>query len=121
MVSTNAAVLSQHSYMHAYNMCYCKCQSISKADVVYLEMHATGTVGGDKAEIESISNFYVDALQNDKTDDGALSSSLSSSKKLWLGANKLVFGHTEPVSGLLSTAKGLLSFEKGVMPPTLLI
>ena len=111
---TNVAVPVPESYTNSYDRCFQLEPRLSKDDVVYVEMHATGTIRGDKAELGSI-KYYAEGREN-----GGRGSS-GKNKTLWLGGNKSIFGHTEPVSGLLSIAKLLMAFEKGVVPPTLLI
>jgi hypothetical protein len=108
IMSMSVAIPSSSSYAGSYEVCFAKDSSLSKADVVYIEMHATGTVRGDEAELESIMDFYCKGRA--KTD-----------RPLWLGGNKTTLGHTEPVSGLFSVAKILLAFESGRMPPTILM
>jgi hypothetical protein len=107
-MSTSVAIPSSSSYVGSYEACFAKNSSLSKEDVVYIEMHATGNVRGDEAELKSIMDFYCKGRA--ETD-----------RPLWLGGNKTTLGHTEPVSGLFSIAKILLAFESGRMPPTILM
>lgn len=114
-ISTNTALPVLSTYVNSYQKCFVngsdgKPTATTKDDVVYLELHATGTARGDKAEVESVHEFYASDRQ-----------SSGDNKKLWLGSNKSIFGHTEPVSGLLSMAKILLAFERNVMPPTMMV
>ena len=109
-MSTNVAKPTSGSYTRSYEACFEKDSTLPKDDVVYIEMHATGTLGGDKAELNSIKGFYCQGREYEVV-----------SLPLWLGGNKSKFGHTEPVSGLLSLAKSLMSFQKEVMPATMLM
>jgi acyl transferase domain-containing protein len=115
VMPTNVAAPVPESYTNSYERCFELEPSLSKNDVVYVELHATATVRGDKAELDSIRNYYAKGREINK------SGSITGSKTLWLGGNKSIFGHTEPVSGLLSITKLLLAFEKGIVPPTLFI
>ena len=113
IMSTSVAIPSCSSYTRSYEACFGENSSISKSDVVYVEMHATGTVRGDEAELDSIVKFYCDG--RDQEGPRVLD------HPLWLGGNKSTLGHTEPVSGLISVAKILLAFDRGHMPATVLM
>ncbi|MCB2180484.1 MAG: SDR family NAD(P)-dependent oxidoreductase [Desulfobulbaceae bacterium] len=90
--------------MRALKRAYAK-SGISPVEVELAEAHATGTVAGDKVEIESLSTVYKQA--------GA------SPKNCAIGSVKSMIGHTKSAAGLASLMKIVLALHHKVLPPTL--
>ncbi|MDC0609241.1 aminotransferase class III-fold pyridoxal phosphate-dependent enzyme [Vibrio sp.] len=78
--------------------------SWNASDIDHIEMHATGTLAGDKSELSGILNVFG------KGDRRSL---------LTLGAVKTNIGHLEGASALASIVKLVLSMAKGELPPTI--
>ena len=74
------------------------------SDVGRLEMHGTGTLAGDAAEIASIRDVFVG--------DGSRRTS-----PLKVGSIKSNLGHSESTSGLSGLLNAVLAMEQGVIPP----
>lgn len=70
----------------------------------YVEMHGTGTLAGDAAEIASIRDVFVG--------DGSRRTS-----PLKVGSIKSNLGHSESTSGLSGLLNAVLAMEQGVIPP----
>lgn len=70
---------------------------INPGGVVYHEAHGTGTIAGDKEELEALATIY--------------------SQSLPLGSVKSNMGHAEGASGLMSVIKILLMFEDHKLYP----
>ena len=68
----------------------------------YLECHATGTPLGDKTELNSIANFFVDHNVQPK-----------------LGSVKSNMGHLLTAAGMTGLGKVLLSMQKNKIPPNI--
>ncbi len=77
--------------------------SLSRID--FIEGHGTGTVAGDKAELEGI----ADAMDN-KENDSLRSCGITSLKSL--------IGHTKAASGIGGFIKAVLAVNRRVIPPT---
>ncbi|MBY0356817.1 MAG: SDR family NAD(P)-dependent oxidoreductase [Candidatus Obscuribacterales bacterium] len=78
---------------------------ISPASVELIEAHGTGTVAGDKAEVEALSKTFTTA--------GAKPESCA------IGSVKSMIGHTKCSAGLASVIKVAKSLYHKVLPPTL--
>lgn len=78
---------------------------ISPASVGLIEAHATGTVEGDRVEIESLSQV----LQAENTPR----------QNCAIGSVKSMIGHTKSAAGLVSLIKTALSLHHKVLPPTM--
>ena len=78
---------------------------ISPADVGLLEAHGTGTVVGDRTELEAVTDLYRKA--------GAQPGSCA------IGSVKSQIGHTKCAAGLAGMIKASLALHTGVRPPTL--
>ena len=78
---------------------------ISPADVTLLEAHGTGTVVGDKVEIEALSEVYRQSA--------ALPRSCA------LGSVKSNIGHTKSTAGAAGLAKAALALHHKQLPPTI--
>ncbi|HTQ00096.1 MAG TPA: SDR family NAD(P)-dependent oxidoreductase [Casimicrobiaceae bacterium] len=78
---------------------------IAPRDVGLIEAHGTGTVVGDRTELETLSQFFAGA--------GAAPGSIA------LGSIKSQIGHTKCAAGLAGLIKGALSLHRRVLPPTL--
>ena len=74
------------------------------SDVDYIEMHATGTMVGDKVEIETIKSFYSERNIGDS--------------KLPIGSLKSQIGHTFSAAGMANLIKVLEGMRRKVLPPT---
>ena len=75
----------------------------SPATVELFEAHGTGTVSGDAAEIESLSNLLIE----NSAGPGACA----------LGSVKSLIGHTKGVAGLAGLIKVALGLHHRVLPP----
>jgi acyl transferase domain-containing protein/NAD(P)-dependent dehydrogenase (short-subunit alcohol dehydrogenase family) len=78
---------------------------ISPAEVGLLEAHGTGTVVGDRTELEAVTDLYRRA--------GA------EPGRCAIGSVKSQIGHTKCAAGLAGMIKASLALHTGVRPPTL--
>ncbi len=78
---------------------------VSPADVGLIEAHGTGTVVGDRTELQALTEVFTGA--------GAVASECT------LGSVKSNIGHTKCAAGLAGMIKAALSIHHGVLPPTL--
>ncbi|WJK38502.1 SDR family NAD(P)-dependent oxidoreductase [Solwaraspora sp. WMMA2056] len=78
---------------------------VSPAQVGLIEAHGTGTVVGDRTELETLTTVFNEA--------GATPGSCT------LGSVKSQIGHTKCVAGLAGLIKASLALYTGVRPPTL--
>ncbi|WFE28025.1 SDR family NAD(P)-dependent oxidoreductase [Solwaraspora sp. WMMD791] len=78
---------------------------VSPAQVGLIEAHGTGTVVGDRTELETLTTVFNEA--------GAAPGSCT------LGSVKSQIGHTKCVAGLAGLIKASLALYTGVRPPTL--
>jgi acyl transferase domain-containing protein/NAD(P)H-dependent flavin oxidoreductase YrpB (nitropropane dioxygenase family)/acyl carrier protein len=76
----------------------------SPADVGLVEAHGTGTVVGDRTELATLDEVFLDA--------GAAPGSCT------LGSVKSQIGHTKCAAGLAGLIKSALAVHRGVRPPT---
>ena len=76
---------------------------VSPASVDLIEAHGTGTVVGDRTELQALTNFM--------TDNGMEKGSCV------IGSLKSQFGHTKCAAGMLGIVKAALSINQGVLPP----
>jgi len=83
--------------------------SIDPATVGMLEAHGTGTLVGDKVEVEALKSFF--------DNNGPLPS--AASRKCVLGSVKSMIGHTKAAAGAAGLLKGLLALNNKVLLPTL--
>ncbi|MDP6930667.1 MAG: acyltransferase domain-containing protein, partial [Planctomycetota bacterium] len=81
------------------------CTGVSPEDVGLMEAHGTGTVVGDRTELESMSEVFGAA--DDRVGNCAL------------GSVKSNIGHTKCAAGMASLIKVVLALHKKVLPPTL--
>lgn len=77
----------------------------SPATVGLIEAHGTGTVAGDRAEIETLKQIFETA--------GAIRQSCA------IGSVKSMIGHTKSTAGVASLIKVALSLHYKVLPPTI--
>jgi acyl transferase domain-containing protein/NAD(P)H-dependent flavin oxidoreductase YrpB (nitropropane dioxygenase family)/NAD(P)-dependent dehydrogenase (short-subunit alcohol dehydrogenase family)/acyl carrier protein len=77
----------------------------SPATVELIEAHGTGTVAGDKAEVESLTAFF--------SAEGARHQSTA------IGSIKSMIGHTKATAGVAGLVKTALALHHRVLPPTL--
>ncbi len=78
---------------------------VSPNTVELIEAHATGTVVGDRVEIEALSQVFKDA--------GA------GSHVCAIGSVKSMIGHTKSTAGLAGLMKAALALHHKVLPPTI--
>jgi len=78
---------------------------VSPADVGLIEAHGTGTVVGDRTELQTLTEVFSGA--------GALPAECT------LGSVKSNIGHTKCAAGLAGLIKAALSVHHGILPPTL--
>lgn len=78
---------------------------VDARDVGLIEAHGTGTVVGDRTELETLNQFFGSA--------GAMPASIA------LGSIKSQIGHTKCAAGLAGMIKSALSLHHRVLPPTL--
>ncbi len=90
--------------MMAYKRAY-KEAKILPAKVGLVEGHGTGTVVGDRTELESLTDFFTDA--------GAIQQNIG------LGSVKTQIGHTKCAAGLAALIKTSLAVYHGIKPATL--
>jgi acyl transferase domain-containing protein/phosphopantetheinyl transferase len=78
---------------------------IDRGTIGYLELHGTGTVAGDSAEIATLKGFF-----------GAVSEPATARA---MGSVKSMIGHTLPAAGMASLIKAALSLSNKVLCPSL--
>jgi acyl transferase domain-containing protein/NAD(P)H-dependent flavin oxidoreductase YrpB (nitropropane dioxygenase family) len=78
---------------------------ISPADVALMEAHGTGTVVGDRVEIEALTEVYRKA--------GATARSCA------VGSVKSNIGHTKSSAGAAGLAKAAMALHHKILPPTI--
>jgi acyl transferase domain-containing protein/NAD(P)H-dependent flavin oxidoreductase YrpB (nitropropane dioxygenase family)/NADP-dependent 3-hydroxy acid dehydrogenase YdfG len=78
---------------------------ISPAEVGLVEAHGTGTVVGDRTELTTLNDLFLDA----GADVGSVA----------LGSVKSQIGHTKCAAGMAGLIKAALALHRGVRPPTL--
>jgi acyl transferase domain-containing protein len=78
---------------------------ISPREVGLIEAHGTGTVVGDRTELETLTRLFVEA----GAEPGACA----------LGSVKSQIGHTKCAAGLAGVIKATLSLYHGIRPPTI--
>ena len=87
----------------ALNRAYAK-SGISPASVGLIEAHGTGTVAGDRSEIETLKQVF--------------SSAHAEKKGCALGSVKSTTGHTKSAAGIAGLIKVALALHHKVLPPT---
>jgi acyl transferase domain-containing protein/NAD(P)-dependent dehydrogenase (short-subunit alcohol dehydrogenase family) len=75
------------------------------SDVGLIEAHGTGTVAGDKAEVQALTTFFGE----DAPPPGSCA----------IGSVKSMIGHTKATAGVAGLAKVALALHHRVLPPTL--
>jgi acyl transferase domain-containing protein/NAD(P)H-dependent flavin oxidoreductase YrpB (nitropropane dioxygenase family) len=86
----------QRAYEHA---------DVAPATVDLIEAHGTGTVVGDRTEIESLSTFFTSAD--------------APPQSCALGSVKSMIGHTKCTAGFAGLVKAALALHYKVLPPTI--
>ncbi|MCX7013377.1 MAG: beta-ketoacyl synthase N-terminal-like domain-containing protein, partial [Candidatus Sumerlaeota bacterium] len=76
---------------------------VSPASIEYLELHGTGTVVGDMAEIETVQRVFEGGVP----------------RRCAVGSVKSMIGHTKCAAGVVSLLKVALALHHKVLPPTL--
>jgi acyl transferase domain-containing protein/NAD(P)H-dependent flavin oxidoreductase YrpB (nitropropane dioxygenase family) len=79
--------------------------SLVPSQIGIIEAHGTGTVVGDRTELETLTRLFTDA----QAEPGACA----------LGSVKSQIGHTKCAAGLAGVIKVALSLHHGVRPPTI--
>lgn len=74
------------------------------SDIDYIETHATGTMVGDKVEIETIKSFFSNEEMKDK--------------KIPIGSLKSQIGHSFSAAGMANLIKVIEGIRRKVIPPT---
>ncbi|KAI4476277.1 hypothetical protein M0804_013731 [Polistes exclamans] len=85
-------------FRELYNEC-----GVSTTSVSYIEAHCTGTVIGDREEINAIDNIFTTNRTN----------------PLKIGSLKSNLGHAESASGMCSIVKAIISMESCLIPPNI--
>ena len=78
---------------------------ILPSQVGIIEAHGTGTVVGDRMELSTLTDLFIES--------GALS------KQTSLGSVKSQIGHTKCAAGVAGLIKSILSVYHGIIPPTI--
>ncbi len=78
---------------------------VTPSDVQLIEAHGTGTVVGDRIELETLNRFFGTG--------GATRASIA------LGSVKSQIGHTKCAAGLAGVIKSALALHHRILPPTL--
>ncbi len=78
---------------------------VSPSTVALIEAHGTGTVVGDRTELQSLSQVFEEA--NAEPESCAI------------GSVKSMIGHTKNTAGVAGLIKTVLALHHGVLPPTL--
>ncbi len=86
----------------AFERAYEQCE-LQPSDIDYLECHATGTPLGDKTEINSIADFFVDPT----------------AKVPLLGSAKSNMGHLLTAAGMAGMIKVILAMQKRFIPASI--
>jgi Polyketide synthase modules and related proteins len=89
----------QLAIRRAYDMA-----GVSPVTVGLFEAHGTGTVVGDRTEVQALAEFLENA--------GAAPNSAA------IGSVKSVIGHTKAAAGVCGVAKAALALDRKVLPPT---
>lgn len=77
-------------------------------DIDFVEAHATGTKAGDKKELETIGKVFVEGSEGKRGD-----------RKLYVGAVKTMFGHSEGAAGITEFMKAALTVNQKQIPPNI--
>lgn len=80
-----------------------KRSGLQASDIDYIETHATGTMVGDKIELNTIKLFF-DGISADE-------------KKVALGSVKSLIGHSFSAAGMANIIKVLEAMQRKIMPP----
>ncbi len=78
---------------------------VDRDSIGYLELHGTGTLAGDSAELSTIKNFF-----------GTVSQPATARA---MGSVKSMIGHTMPAAGIAALIKTALSLSNKVLGPSL--
>lgn len=76
---------------------------ISPSQLIYMELHGTGTKVGDGEELQAVEKAIVNYRE----------------KPLMIGSVKSNIGHAEPASGMASIIKTVIAMEEGKIAPNL--
>lgn len=83
---------------------------VRPSELGLIEAHGTGTVVGDRTELESLTEVY----RSDREQSLSITES-----KVSLGSVKSMIGHTKCAAGMAGLIKAALSIQQGVRSPTL--
>lgn len=75
---------------------------LEKADVDYLNAHATSTPVGDLSEIQAIEKFFGEHIE-----------------KLHISATKSMTGHLLGAAGAIESIASIMAINEGIIPPTI--
>ncbi|MEW6380465.1 MAG: SDR family NAD(P)-dependent oxidoreductase [bacterium] len=78
---------------------------ISPSTVGLIEAHGTGTVAGDRAEVQALSKVFADARAR--------------AQSCAIGSVKSMIGHTKCTAGIAGLIKVAMALHSKVLPPTL--
>ncbi|KAI3325638.1 ketoacyl-synt-domain-containing protein [Xylariaceae sp. AK1471] len=77
--------------------------NVKPGDIGYVELHGTGTIAGDMAEMSLITNVFGGHFEP--------------KRPLHVGAVKANVGHSESAAGVSSVIKAALMLREGIIPP----
>lgn len=80
-----------------------KRSGLQAADIDYIETHATGTMVGDKIELNTIKMFFEGVSPDEK--------------RVALGSVKSLIGHSFSAAGMANIVKVLEAMQRRIMPP----
>ncbi|KAJ3336930.1 hypothetical protein HDU93_001893 [Gonapodya sp. JEL0774] len=78
---------------------------LTPKDVDYLEAHATGTKSGDRKELQTVQEVYIEKQER--------------ARPLVLGAVKSMYGHSEGAAGITGLIKTILVLQHREVPPNI--
>ena len=78
---------------------------ISPATIELIEAHSTGTVAGDRAEVQALSRVFAEAQARPQS--------------CAIGSVKSMIGHTKCTAGVASLIKVAMALHSKILPPTL--
>ena len=101
------------THPHAGHQAYLSRLVLNKAgvdplDVVYVELHGTGTQAGDAEEIQSVTEVFSPNTGGKRR---------SAKSPLYIGAVKANVGHSEAAAGVTAVLKVLLMLQKNAVVP----
>jgi acyl transferase domain-containing protein len=101
---TNGILMPNSSAQQQLAQSLCERSGIDPQSIAHVEMHGTGTVAGDSAEIKSIRDVFVGDASRRR-------------QPLTVGSIKANLGHSESTSGLAGIISAVLAIEREYIPP----